>query len=81
MRKGAAGSCRDDPKFRNRVGSTFADVTYSVAPGLPPRGFFIFRCRWTKRTIKRQRVQEIVQKRGEGIVELKGGFQVFFTTF
>ena len=38
MRKGAAGS-GDDPKFRNRVGSTFADVTYSMLLGCNPGAF------------------------------------------
>lgn len=42
------------------VGSTFADVTYNAA-GLPPRGFFRFRCCWDKRTINGEMVQETMK--------------------
>ena len=40
MRKGAAGSGVVDPKFRNSVGSTFADVAYSKPLG--NQGLFSF---------------------------------------
>ena len=60
MRKGAAGSVRI-PSSANGVSSTFADVTYSEAAGLPPRGFFVFRCRWDKRTINEEMKQEILK--------------------
>lgn len=60
MRKGAAGSC-EDPKFRKWCFQHLCGCYLFNAAGLPPRGFFIFRCCWDKRTINEEMKQEIMK--------------------
>ena len=68
------------PSSAKRVGSTFADDTYSVASRLPPRGFLFSVCRWNKRTINDNFTQEIVKTRAR-FTKLKRALHCFFTGY